>query len=277
MTVKVVQYFVEEKKEDYKKLAQLSKEINQKYCQLQHYNYQFHQLKKELFVDLFGQFNWDYIVAYKLYFIQQQLEKNDADYIVFIDADAAVSKPQIRIEDLIDEQHQLFLSRANDKTFVRNTFNELCRRLIKVVNRPEVLKQPNYDWEIVRYIFPVCQRACQGWNYWNEGLFVVKNTDLMKQFFNDCVGALKYFMNRVFPAGRSLDGLLIDFTLLQQKYFNCYRMMPYCAQGGIYNTQQTKYDLQNTFVRHEYGTATNMQQKIAYLEETKNNKWWSEV
>lgn len=277
MTVKLVQYFVQGEKKEYKKLANLSKEINKKYCQIHNYSFQFEYLDRQLIIEQFGQFNWDMVAAYKLYFIREQLYKSGCDYIVYIDADAAVNKPQIAIEDLIDEQHQLFLSRANDKTYVRNTIRELCIKLININNTTSLVNNFNYDQEIVKQLFPVCQRACQGWNYWNEGLFVIKNTDKMKQFFTDCVDALKFFMNRVVPAGRSLDGLLIDFILLQKKYFDCYTMLPYYAQGGVFNTHQTKYDLQTTFVRHEYGTATNMEQKIAYLEEVKNNKWWSEV
>ena len=44
-------------------------------------------------------------VAYKMKFIMDHLNKQDCDYLVWIDADAAISKPTIKIEDLIDDKH----------------------------------------------------------------------------------------------------------------------------------------------------------------------------
>jgi hypothetical protein len=94
MTIKIIQYYTSNLK-----YATTSEKINKKYCEKYGFDY-FSQTDDNLIKTISDNraVQW-----YKIKFIQDQLKSNDADYIVFMDADAIVVKSEIDIRDFIQK------------------------------------------------------------------------------------------------------------------------------------------------------------------------------
>lgn len=53
----------------------------------------------------------------------------------------------------------------------------------------------------------------------------------------------------------------MGIMFMQNRYKDCYTFMFDQAQGGIANAFETKYDVEKTFILHNYGEALNLEQK----------------
>jgi hypothetical protein len=78
----------------------ISREINEKYAELHGYDYKWETFESKL--------TFLTATSYKFIFISKYLYKYDL--IVFIDADAAFVCPQINIEELIDDEHYIYMA-----------------------------------------------------------------------------------------------------------------------------------------------------------------------
>lgn len=278
MKIKIVQMFIPGQKQEYIKLANISKEINQKYCKLHGYDFQFVELEQEWIVKELGGFGWNQMAAFKQKFLADHL--TDCDYMVWIDADAAVSNPNIKIEDLIDDKHDFFLSRGNDQFLQQMVFKTIYDRVHTILFRDnrfnteffseEMLKQ----YDLFRYFETYSSSCIQ----FNQGLYVIKNSPIMHQFLEQTWEVVKkYFLDCAWPSFSAPDGRAIRFVLLQNRYQGIYTYMFDQAQAGVANYGRTNYDVDKAFVFHNWGDCTNMQQKIYLLEQLKSNKWWKEI
>lgn len=279
MTVKFVQYFVQGEEKSYRTLAELSKEINSKYCQVYNYKYQYEEFDKQTIVDEFGQFNWDMAVAYKMKFLMDHLNKQDCDYLVWIDADAAISKPTIKIEDLIDDKHQLFFSRGNDiydqVYFITNTYDKFHSLLFK-----EDIYNEFYDQTLMKKydLFKWCEGFSTNYIKFNEGLYIIKNTQKMRQFFTDCYNFMKnYVMQMAYDSFSAIDGRAIRYVLMLKKYQDIYVHLYDQSQGCLIGGYKMKYDAEKTFLMHNYGPSIPIEQRVFCLNQLKQNKWWKQV
>lgn len=279
MNIKVVQYIFESDNESYLTLFNLTKQINIKYCNLYNYNYHYDIFNKNMLQQLYGKFKWIYACVYKLQYIYNNLIKNDCDYLVFLDADAAVNKPTIKIEDIIDENHDLFLSKGSEKVQILRSLSSLNKLIYLILENHQYFLDNNIEFNLynVPDFFQLCEKFSHGSLFFNEGFMIIKNTFLMKQFFQDCVGLIKYYIHRYVWRGRGYDGLIMSSILFQEKYKNAFVYMFDQAQGGIKNDFETKYDEDNTFILHNYGGATTLDQKIKQFQKLKTNKWWSQI
>lgn len=277
--MKIVQYnFGYDSK--YMQLCKLSEQINKKYCQLHRYDYQFDYLDEQIVKDLYGGFNWNLAALYKLNYMYDILMKDDCDYLVTLDADAAINKPQIKLEDLIDDQHDLFLSRGNEKIWVINILQQLNQNIVDLFqNHRDYLTNYNYEDMIEKNynFYELCEIMSVGSVFFNEGFFIVKNTPLMKEYFKDCMNLIQYYTHRTIPRGKCPEGLIMCFLFKQQKYKDCYTFMYDQAQGGLANGFEQHYDQDKTFVVHNYGQALTLDQKIDQFKKIKENKWWKDI
>ena len=274
MKVKLIQYnFGYDSK--YMQLCKLTEQINKKYCDLHGYDHEFDYLDTKILEDLYGKLDWSLACVYKLQWVYEKLIKQDADYLIQLDADAVVSNPNIKIEDLIDDKHQLFLSKGNERVYLANSLISLYKKLVNVLNDKTNIENKDYTELVKQYdLFSNCEILSDGWIFHNEGLYIIKNTPLIREFFKDCVDVIKYFIHRVFERGRAYDGMIMDFVLQQEKYNNIWTFMYPQAQGGAANSYETAYNVEKTFVLHNYGQALNLDQKIDWIKSLKQNKWW---
>lgn len=63
----------------------------------------------------------------------------------------------------------------------------------------------------------------------------------------------------------SYDGRAICYMLQKKEYNKLYKHMYDKSQGGIANSFVNQYSEDETFLRHDYGTATTKEQKIYFL------------
>lgn len=274
MKIKLIQYFVN-KNEKYLELCNLSKEINERYAKLHNYDYQLEYITEDEIKKYYNKSDWNEICGYKVKFIQRKLEEQNADYLVFIDADAAVSMPQIKIEQLIDQEHQMFLSRGNEIWLQNWLFTNLHKKLDFLIKN-NVLMKYYYDQSIMKAndMFNVGERLSYGNLMFNQGLFVIKNTPTTRSFFNQCF-INQQVLIKIPYSKMPLDGRSISFTLMQEQYNNIYKFLNQQSQGGFYNSYSTKYNQDHTFLMHNFGSGMNIDQKIAALNKLKTNKHWS--
>lgn len=275
MKIKMVQMFIPGQKKDYLKLASVSKEINQKYCNLHGYDYQFVQLKQEQIINQLGGFSWNQMAAYKQKFMLDHL--TDCDYMVWIDADAAVSNPNIKIEDLIDDKHDFFLSRGNDQFLQNFIFNTLYDKIHDLLFHDNRLSTDFFDEKMLKQydLFQYLETYSSSCIQFNQGLYIIKNSPIMHQFLEQSWYVVKaYFLDCAWSSFSAPDGRAIRFLLLQNRYEGIYTYLFDQAQCGIANIGKTKYNVEKTFVLHNWGDATTIEQKIQLLEQLKQNKWW---
>lgn len=278
MNIKIVQYIFEGESK-YNILFNLTKQINMNYCKLYNYNYHYDIFNKNMIQQLYGKFEWIYACVYKLNYIYNNLIKNDCDYLVFLDADAAVNKPIIKIEDLVDDEHDLFLSKGDEKTQILRSLFLLHNIIDSILKNYQYFLDNNIEYNLynVTDLFQLCEKFSHGSLFFNEGFIIIKNTFLMKQFFQDCINLIKYYIYRYVWRGRGYDGLIMSSILFQEKYKNAFIYMYDQAQGGIKNVFETKYDVNTTFILHNYGNALTIDQKIEQINKLKSNIWWSQI
>lgn len=86
--------------------AKYTEEINKKYCEENKYDYYIEKDDSKILNSLNGKA----VTWYKPLFILDILENNNPDYILFLDADAIVCNFSYKIEDFIDEKHDIIVT-----------------------------------------------------------------------------------------------------------------------------------------------------------------------
>ena len=276
MNIKFYQYFYyTNKKHLYTEMVNWSSCINEKYCQLHGYEY---KLDFKECTEITPEFNLlEYSISKKIELIYNELILSDCDYLVFVDADAAVNNPNIKIEDLINLQpeYELYLSHGNDKIYSIMTVNTLINKLNNVVQQyggtnneywHTIVKEQNLFREL--YGLSCCQY------FFNEGLIIIKNTELMRRFWKQCVDFIPLIKARWTDAFLAIDGAVIQETLRLKEFQTCFTFLPDYAQGGVANSFETKYNEDTTFILHNYGDALTLEQKYNMLYNLLLNKHW---
>lgn len=272
MKIKVVQFYCG-MNDVYNQLVNQVKEINSKYCQLHNYEYQLiiiNNQQVEQFVNN-NIFRWN-INAYKFKVIYEQLIQSDCDYLVFLDADAVISKPTIKIEDIIDLKHDLFFSRSDSMFDQKRHVTCLSMKLKNMIESTVIDK---YHFEHIMDLFDLytdLQRLLLGYLFINEGLIVIKNNQLMKDFFRDAITLVPHFNDLKYNR-MTTDGRIIHFLTLRNKYKDCWCFMYDQAQGSHLSKNEAKYDEEKTFVLHDYQIGS-FNTRLNNIRNVKQNKWW---
>lgn len=277
MKFKMVSYFVPNDNEDFKKLTDITTQINKQYCEMHRYDYQLINVSKEQIIEEFGEFDLEKIVGYKLKLWRDQLD-SDCDYLAFIDTDAAVSNPDIKLEDLIDDTHSLFFSRGNDIWYQNMAVTDIYKKFHKLIfddnkrfnsEHWDTVLSKEYDVYNLLEGLSICAIG------FNQGFMIFRNTQIMKDFLDNCLNLLKTYTKNLYTKSDSgLEGKTIRFTLAQKQYKDIWTHMPEWSQGGLANVGKTKYSVEKTFIMHNYGEALNIKQKISLINTIKKNKWW---
>lgn len=276
--IKIIQYFVGNN-EKYLELTHETEALNKKYAELYNYDYEFKYFDESVITNHFGVCTKREIMAYKMKYIYDNLIQNDYDIIVFLDADAAVSKPTITIESLLDDEHDLYVCRGNDIQFqidaVNTVYNEFNRLFSNAPNRLvnevwfELLKKENGNG-----LYGALDTLASSSYLQNEGFYIVKNTEKMKELFKDIMTAELLLQDCCYSSKVELDGRAISLCLLKKKYNSSFTYLYPQAQGAHMGGFHFKYNVNNTFILHEYGSATTLDQKIYVVKALWYNKWW---
>lgn len=275
MKIKIVQFYCG-KNQVYNQLVNQVKDLNSNYCYIHNYDYQLRQVDEKQVQQFINSnnFRWN-INAYKFKVIYEQLIQSDCDYLVYMDADAAISKPQIKIEDLIDNEHDLFFSRSDSKHDQKTHMIDLAQKMNAIFQKK--LLDTNYFDEFTDAfcLFYNFERLMIGYLFMNEGFMVIKNDNLMKDFFKDANDLVPYFNDLKFNT-MTTDGRIVHFLTLRNKYKDCWKFMYDQAQGSHASINEAKYDEDKTFVLHDY-QVSSFEERLAYMKNLKENKWWKGV
>lgn len=138
MKCKIIQYLVGNDPK-YLELAKECEKVNRTYAEHYGYDFVFEYMNGDKVKEQYGKCTSKEIIAYKIKFMYDHLMKNDCDVLMFVDADAAISKPQIKIEDLIDEEHEIYLSRGNERVAQLIHLTNIRNGMIRIFNNPDQL------------------------------------------------------------------------------------------------------------------------------------------
>lgn len=272
MKIKIIQYTVGNNQE-YNKLFSITKKINSKYCQLHNYQYYDENISENQIINLYGEIDSEIICVYKLNFIYNQLMKNDADVLVIIDADAAVNNPNIKIEDLIDNQHELFLSRGHSKECMITCMNKLIQTFSShLFNKEQLYKKHMNTYFKYSDRADAYQVFCSNMIH-NEGLYIIKNTDTMKEFYKEAVNYIYLFLYGEYTDYPAPESQILFFLLRKKIFKNIYTYLYDQAQCSFFTKYEGIYDEDKTFILHNYGPFS-LKQKIEWFMILQNNKWW---
>ena len=97
----------------------------------------------------------------------------------------------------------------------------------------------------------------------------------MQKFFKLCVENIKYFKSNVDTVG--MDGRVISFFLHQDEFNKCDTYLSNYIQGHLCGAFENKFNIDKTFILHNYGNCFTIDQKIDFFKQIKNNKHWSKI
>jgi hypothetical protein len=254
--------------------------INEKYAELNNYSYIF-----ETF-NLNNSYEWEDLIndetnlfKLKCYFKRYELlEKyfNEFDYLVWLDSDIVINNPNIKIENLIDNEHNLFLC-ADSGIFAFTTLLiQAAATLQKYLkdNNLTYLKDPvNQLQEIKNFgntpILKDLRAIIANPQGLNSGFMIFKTTNLIKDFLND--------FKKYYPLSEHyfFDQGCLSKLLELKKYKNMYKVLPLELQGNpFYKHKDFNYNEDKNFICHYYGENGNTERLLNHINTIKNNKWW---
>ena len=266
-------------------VSQLSKEINSRYCELNNYDYEFENfnyepLKCQSIIELAeksddndNKANINAITSHKYEIILKDLKKYD--YICWIDVDACFNNPYRKIEDLIDEKHELFLSK--DSGLIAPTIFTINSAIIiqKFLNENKLNYIPDFQFfskkikELTKFdILAKMQSTVFNPLGLNTGFMIFRNSNESEIFLEDCK---KY--HPLFSAG-FYDQDCISFLLQKKKYKDICKILDNKLQGNYALKSQPEfaYNEDENFILHNYGQPNKV--RIASMKYVKQNKWW---
>lgn len=282
MKIAVVKYDTRENDEN----VNLANKIDENYCKLQNYDYIFDLYKPnemnydwEEFINDEKDLFFSKICYHKLELIEKYIN-NDYDYVVMIDSDACINNPFIRIQDLIDNEHDFFISQDCQMA-------AWCGHLIPIGDtiREYGEKRGTYyspiPYETIKNDIIVYGRSVYDHlnyivtnpNGINTGFIIIKSSDIMKDFIKNCK---KYFI--LFQDAFHDQGC-IGFLLNHRKYKNTFKILSIDLQGNPFITDAYlfKYDEDKTFICHFYGHSSEKEKVKGFLNQVQHNKWWSKL
>ena len=276
MKIKLVQYSIGGT-DAHKQICDLAKEINSKYCQLHNYDYHFYDIERQEVSKVINTQGDDRLDAltYRTIFLYNQLMKQDCDYLVYLDTDAIVNKPIIKIEDLIDEQHELFISRFDCRNELAKALSYLYNNLTFLYHHQQILLKEYPDVILQKLdIFRVFESFYYGHLVWNEGFLIIKNSEMMRQFYEKAINLTSELID-LQPSFLPTDSKVFGLLTLKEKYNKKYTYLNDFSQGG-YNSQfEARYNEQKSFILHDY-LINDRIERIEHIKQLKKNKWWKE-
>lgn len=292
-----------ESSDNYYALTTIFKELTQIYCDKHNYAFEFKYITNKDLLPIINnkkQYNilnnlteeqerFENIVLYKVLMTKNELEKEDSEYIVFIDSDAIISNPNIKLEDLIDNEHEIWLSLGNyeyDLNFnLKNLVNSIQFLLAK--NNSEYLNalfintkfgynklftEKNIDLNNLFKLLNCMNGA------FNEGVFIVKNTFKMRQLFKIiCEHFYLSYNSYTFNKCRyTSEGYIMQYFLNTPTFYNSFAYMRAGIQGHIMGFLNGQYNEEKTFIQHNYSVMA-INDRLKFAQILKLNKWWRPI
>lgn len=257
--------------------------LNKKYAEIHNYTYIFNQIKLNQKL-----YEWQDLIYHeenlnklKAYITRYQLfEKyiNDFDYLVYMDSDAVINNPNIKIEDLIDDTHDLFV--GPDCGIFTITVH-LVQSAVTVINylrknNLSYLKDPDKELEQLKIFDIPIKTALKNISTntmgLNSGFMIIKCSDIIKKFLEDYKKYYPVFQEYFFDQG------CLAKMLRTKKYSNILKLLPLTTQGNpYYQHPDFIYNEDKNFICHYYGVNSDLSRLMNHFQSIKNNKWWKNI
>ena len=252
------------------------KEINEKYAKINNYQFIFenfnindyHYEWEDLILNEFSKLTY-----YRFNLIEKYL--NNFDYFVWIDSDACICNPNIKIEDLIDNEHDIFISQDGSLLSTTSWLVQGGFMIQKYLNENKLMYLQNPEEDLSKLkIFnePIINKL--RWfvtnpNALNCGFVIYKNSPIIHEFIKDIK---KYYV--IFEEVlRDQGGTAV--LLRRPKYKNILKLLPLTTQGNpCWRLPDFTYNEDKNFICHFYGLDINENSPINFVKSIENNKWW---
>ena len=283
--------------DDIKELVQIFKELTQKYCNQHKYEFIFKNITIDDLQPIIENKNkyeflnvkcniWHDICLYKIFMIKNELIKDDSEYIALFDTDAIISNPNIKLEEFIDDEHEMFVCQSNNYYDIPQYLNKFVNCFNSFIHDEECLNEflKNKN-EIIKFnkkyncdFFKTLTDLTFTQTTFNEGFFIVKNTKTMKDFFSMLCENF-YLSNLVFENLKNdticaIDGFLISLFNKSPRLYSLLKFLPLSTMGHILGSNEHTYNINTTFVQHNYGTMP-IKDRLEHAKLIKENKWWN--
>ena len=262
--------------------------VNKKYCQLHNYNYIFKLIKKEdIYNPIFEQYLYDLsdyyrqlinICYYKFTMIEQYM--NNYDYLVYGDSDVIINNPNIKIEDLIDNQHDIYMFRDQGQfVTTKNTLNA-ANAISKYCNQMKIpyIKNPLETLQKIKIfnesVYSVLCKVVINPEGLSAGFMIINcNSKLLKEFIIDFKKFYPIFGQGFFDQG------CIATLLRRNKYKNMLKILPtiLCGNPSSGIIKDYSLDYNKAFICHFYGSKPSKEMFNEYIERIKNNIYWKQI
>lgn len=285
-------------KGDYTKIVEFYNLLVKKYCQLHNYEFEFREINNNDLQDIKQQLTDDWqllddstiqlktteIVLYKLKYVKEVLKRNEDEYVVFFDTDAIPSNPNIKLEEFIDDEHEIFVSPGNKyMDFISAShqllpvLSDMCNNKNNLLdlfcNDPTVLCEKIQKEKNINLIakFEQFVKIFAGFN---EGFFIVKNTPKMKKLFSLMCNNYQIGIHRGFNS--SADGHLMWYFLTPQYFYSSLKYMKFNCMGHHLGYGPYLYNEDTTFLLHD-SDIISMKDRSKSFEIMIHNKWWTPI
>lgn len=285
----------------YLQCTELFNLLTKKYCDIHGYSFEFKYINdndlapivenKKRYPCLVSlnekQERFENIVLYKLLLTRDALLANDSEYVAFLDPDAFISNPNVSLDEFIDNEHEFWMSPGNAEFDRRNLLNDFFNLANKLFSDNDALVSVIKDWnngfaefkktyEIdVDGLFKIL--AAQPLVF-NEGFFIVKNTERMKNMFQAICENFWFSYNSFYFNGvrYTSEGFLINMFLRNKNYEDAYAHMSMFSQGHVMGAYDAKYDEDRSFIQHNYSVMP-IEDRLKFAQKLKLNKWWKPI
>ncbi len=259
--------------------------LNKAYCEMHGYDYIFKALTEEdmhhdlddYLMDDKNAFKMN-VYDYRIKMIEQYM--NDYDYLIYLDTDAIIYNTTIKVEDLIDGEHGMYLFPDSTKIgLVFDLYN--CTNILvnKSKDSSYILKDPLKDLcetkindaSIYEYLF--CRFASNPEGLASGIIIIDCHYDKLKDFIND--------FNRFYPLFENcvMDQGCIATLIRRKKYKDMCKILPAYLQGNPFLNNLNVNGLDDykltdkSFICHFYSFSSKKEECKKYIEEIKQNKY----
>lgn len=258
-------------------------QYNKKYADLYNYTFIFDNFNINQV-----QYQWQQLIInnqnlfkLRLYYHRFQLfEKymDDFDYLVSIDSDIIINNPTIKIEDLIDNQHDIFIGQDGGifatSMHLLNSANIVYKYLTN--NNLAYLTDPYKNLTDLKVFEIPIRKALKNISTNTDGLncgfIIIKCSKIIKTFIEDFKKYYCLFEEQYFDQG------CVATLLERKKYKNIFKKLPITTQGNpFYNHPDFIFNEDKNFLCHYYGQNSNINRLLEHIQIIKNNKWWRSI
>ena len=261
----------------YEKIYTLTSGINQKYCELNGYHYQFDILSKSVFIgfldnDIFNLASeWHRSCIYKYKYLLDKLERSSCDYVVYVEYDACFCNDFLRLENYIDGEHDIFYSRCNwsyDVNYwidnLNNLVNEINRRLHDIFDYDKYTEtllcreiQPRMVF--LRNIF-----------LGNEGFYIFRNSEISKKFLKAIIKYAPLFYDNTDLM--CTESQVVQCIMSKDVFSSRVKVLPPKTQGHIYGWSN-QYNEDECLICHN--SSIDKDTLYRFLQTIAGNRYWS--